>query len=314
MSPDTIQPRVSVIIPVYNGEATISRAIDSALAQKFDSFETIVVDDGSTDGTVRVLEGYGSSIKVVRQANRGPAAARNAGAGLGRGKYLAFLDADDEWLPQKLSRTVPALDANPDAVLAYSDFYSPDKDGRRLKNRAVTQPPCISQVFAEDWVVLPSTAVLARDVFERVGGFCEKFRRPGGEDPYLWLLAREQGPFVYVPEPLVIYQMPDAADISRKYGPGNELLFQLVHERYGRRALPLIRLGNRYRAAQLIASACSRLDGGDMRGGLTDLWRSLLLSPSHVLSGPVLKRILRPANLNRALKSLLRPRSSLGHL
>jgi glycosyltransferase involved in cell wall biosynthesis len=85
---------------------------------KFDSFEVIVVDCGSTDGTAKTLQRCGSRITVVTQRNRGPADARNAGAAMARGEYLAFLDSDDEWLPQKLSRTVAALDSDPSAVLA----------------------------------------------------------------------------------------------------------------------------------------------------------------------------------------------------
>jgi hypothetical protein len=222
------------------------------------------------------------------------------------------LDADDEWLPHKLSRSIRALDANPDSVLAYSDFYSIDPNNRTWGTKAVSQPPSVSQLFDEDWLVLPSTAVLTRAAFERCGGFCEKFRRPGGEDPYLWLRMREQGPFVYLPEMLVRYRTPAPADLGLKYAQGTKMLLELIRERYGKRALPLVRFFNRYGAAQLIASACSRLDSGDTRGALADLWRSVLLSPPHVLSGEVLRRIARPAAFGRALKSVFHPRPSPG--
>src|ERR1700740_3502767 len=91
--------KVSVIIPAYNNESTIERAIDSVLTQDFDRFEVIVIDDGSTDSTGHLLAHYGAQIQVLRQANRGAAAARNLAARGARGEYLAFLDADDEWLP-----------------------------------------------------------------------------------------------------------------------------------------------------------------------------------------------------------------------
>src|ERR1700761_16513 len=98
---------VSIIIPVYNHAATVSQAIDSALGQEFDgSIEIVAVNDGSTDETQEVLDLYRSRIKVVRQANRGNAAARNTAIAHSRGEYLALLDADDIWLPGRLAKTV----------------------------------------------------------------------------------------------------------------------------------------------------------------------------------------------------------------
>src|SRR5215472_1245425 len=114
--------RVSVIIPVYNGARTIARAIDSARDQRFEGqYEVIVVDDGSTDGTARILERYGTQVRILTQENHGPAAARNAGASLAHGEYLAFLDADDAFMPYKLAATVPVLDQVSAAVLVFHD-------------------------------------------------------------------------------------------------------------------------------------------------------------------------------------------------
>ena len=104
--------QVSAIVPVFNGESTIAAAIDSVLNQNFDATEVIVINDGSTDGTALILRSYGSKIRVIEQSNRGVSAARNAGAAIARGEYLAFLDADDEWLPGKLAKAILALDRN----------------------------------------------------------------------------------------------------------------------------------------------------------------------------------------------------------
>ena len=96
---------VSVIIPVFNGERTIAAAIDSALAQEFGGeIEVMVVNDGSTDATATVLEAYRGRVTVLDRVNGGPAAARNAGVRASHGEYLAFLDADDIWLPGKLRK------------------------------------------------------------------------------------------------------------------------------------------------------------------------------------------------------------------
>jgi glycosyltransferase involved in cell wall biosynthesis len=112
---------VSVLIPVYNGEAFIETAIRSALGQRGVSTDVIVIDDGSTDGTPAILRSFGSTIRVLRQANAGHVRARNNGARLARGDWFAFLDADDEWLPDKLSQQL-ARAAELSAAMAYTNY------------------------------------------------------------------------------------------------------------------------------------------------------------------------------------------------
>src|SRR5208282_2490255 len=125
--------RVSVIIPVFNGERTIAAAIDSALAQEFEgAAEVIVVNDGSTDGSEEIVRGYGDRITVVTQENRGPAAARNAGVRASHGEYVAFLDADDIWIPGKLRKTLAALDSDRGAAMVYSNALMIDNSGKPL--------------------------------------------------------------------------------------------------------------------------------------------------------------------------------------
>lgn len=200
--------RVSTIIPAYNSSRTIREAIDSALAQEFAGQEVIVVDDGSTDSTSAILESYGARIKVVTQQNSGPAVARNAGAQAGTGEYLAFLDSDDLWLPGKLAKSVQALSAKPFAVLAFSDCIVLHEDGRKEALWCSGRAPCLEEMMRGGWVILPSAVVMRRAAFETCGGFSAEFRYPGGEDPLMWLMAREQGEFVYLPEPLAIYRTP----------------------------------------------------------------------------------------------------------
>lgn len=120
------RPSVSVIIPTYNREQTLGRAIQSVLNQTFQDFEIIVVDDGSTDGTRAIVEGFcDARIRYLRhEQNRGAATARNTGIRAARGAYLAFLDSDDEWLPEKLSEQIALLkDPSADWGLSCSGFF-----------------------------------------------------------------------------------------------------------------------------------------------------------------------------------------------
>src|SRR5439155_7418667 len=99
--------------------------------------EVIVVDDGSTDSTPAIIDSYGKRIRHLRQANSGPATARNAGVRIASGEYLAFLDADDKWLPQMLERTVAALDRDPGCALVYGNLLMIDSDGSSLETSLV---------------------------------------------------------------------------------------------------------------------------------------------------------------------------------
>ncbi|MGH7924672.1 MAG: glycosyltransferase family 2 protein, partial [Candidatus Binatus sp.] len=171
---------VSAIIPVFNGAATISAAIDSALAQEFGGgVEVIVVNDGSTDGTAAVLDAYGGRVTVLDRANRGPAAARNAGVRASNAEYVAFLDADDIWLPNKLEKTVAALDGDSGAAMVYTNALTIGTNGERL-GRTYTpvgemRAPAMEDMLAGLWNILPSTVVMTRATFDAVGGFREEF-------------------------------------------------------------------------------------------------------------------------------------------
>ncbi len=297
--------KVSAIIPVYNGEATIARAIESALAQQFEGFEIVVVDDGSTDSSPRVIESYVSKIRVVRQANRGLGSARNAGAAVARGEYLAFLDADDEWLPEKLAKTIAALERNLAAVLAYSDFTGIDKDGEETSFSAGA-PRSMNEMLSGGGIIMPSTVVMRRAVFEACGRFDEAFRL-AFEDIELWLRARERGEFVYVPEPLLRYRMTDFAERADRDEEGRQVFIPMVRRRYGRAVAPLIAQVNRDAAASLIQKACRQIDSGgpEMALALGTLGRSVRIRPSYLLRPSLLKRLVRPHNLKRLGKVTL---------
>lgn len=122
--------KVSIIIPVYNGERYVSEAIDSVLNQTYKDFEIIVIDDGSKDDTLNILRMYGEKIRWESQENKGQASAINEGIKMAKGKYIAYLDADDVCLPERLKIQVKYLDEHPDVGLVYADFYQTDENGK----------------------------------------------------------------------------------------------------------------------------------------------------------------------------------------
>jgi glycosyltransferase involved in cell wall biosynthesis len=137
-----IRGLVSVVIPVYNGEDFLAEAIESVLAQDYASFEVIVVDDGSTDRSGAIADAFAAPVRCVHQPNRGQGAARNAGVENARGEYLAFLDADDLWAPDKLSAQVAKLREAPelDGVFGLLHHFH-EGEGPHFEVRAGTTAP-----------------------------------------------------------------------------------------------------------------------------------------------------------------------------
>jgi glycosyltransferase involved in cell wall biosynthesis len=264
--------RAAVIIPVRNGAATIRRAIDSALEQESERPEVIVVDDGSTDATPRILGSYGDQIKVLRQANRGPSAARNAGAAAASGdsEYFTFLDADDVLLPEMLKTITAELDASAGLALAFCDIVPVDDYDHELNIKFIDEysahAPTMDELLTRWWPILTSAAVMRRSAFERSGGFDESFTRPGFEDPYMWLVMREQGDFAYVPQRLVRYRTSPPIERMLKYAKGYQIFGRLVSERYGDAGQRLIReSSNAFVSAWGYAGLVALRDGDKLR-------------------------------------------------
>lgn len=206
-------PLVSAIIPAFNRESTIARSVRSVLAQSYSNIEVIVVDDGSSDGTIDALGEFGSQVTVYRQANSGPAQARNLGASMARGEILAFLDSDDEWLPTKIERQVHMLVACGPAMpccicnASYSDERGPPP--RNSFGLAGLVCPFDGAIWVNPYEVLATTfllfnqvAAIQRRAFELVGGFNRNLRLM--EDFELSLRLATLGDWGVIREPLVI--------------------------------------------------------------------------------------------------------------
>jgi glycosyltransferase involved in cell wall biosynthesis len=160
------QPLVSIVIPVYNCEKYLVQAIDSALSQSYKFTELIVVDDGSTDNSGTIAQQYSSQIKYVYQPNRGAGSARNLGLEIACGDYFAFLDADDIWMPNKLSLQMRLFEENPDLNIVFGhvqQFYTPGL-AEHIRNKI----RCPKEPMPGH---IPSAMLVDRASFERVGLF-----------------------------------------------------------------------------------------------------------------------------------------------
>jgi len=167
--------RVSIIIPVYQGDRFILGAVRSALKQTYSDFEVLVVDDGSTDNTAaRLAEIVDPRVTVLRQTNQGLSAARNLALACVTGEYIAFLDVDDRWFPDKLEVDIRTLKASADPVgVAYGWYYAVDDTGKLLhrSRRYAFSGSVFDIMLGTDDFILPSASLFHRSVFEEIGGF-----------------------------------------------------------------------------------------------------------------------------------------------
>jgi glycosyltransferase involved in cell wall biosynthesis len=220
-------PTVSAIIPTYNRAALLVEAVESALAQRRPPDEILVVDDGSRDDTAARMAAYGERVRYVRQANAGPSAARNHGFRLARGEYLALLDSDDLWTPDRLERQLEVLQRHPDTDVVFGrevlfgagqpdrDWNLHDPEVRRvLAQTAGPLDPVLPLLIREN-VVPTSTALFRRALLDRAGGIDESLRQ--AEDWDLWLrFALAGARFAHVPSPLCRRRMHDSNLIHDK--------------------------------------------------------------------------------------------------
>lgn len=183
-----MSPTVSCIIPVFNGEDWVGESLDSVLGQTRPPDEVIVVDDGSTDATAEILETYRDRIRSVRQENSGPGAARNRGITLSNGVLIAFQDADDIWLPEKLERQLLRFEERPELELSLSHLRCFWIEELREREAALQGHP-LTRPSVPGWVL--QTVVARRDTLIRVGPFAEDLEIVDDTD---WFLrARELG-------------------------------------------------------------------------------------------------------------------------
>ncbi|MGD0451892.1 MAG: glycosyltransferase [Candidatus Bathyarchaeia archaeon] len=224
-------PEVSVIIPTYQSRKFVEAAIDSVLTQTYTNYEIIIVDGGSTDGTLEILHSYGKNVKILRQTGKGIANARNTGLLASQGKYVAFLDSDDLWLPDKLEIQIKLFDKMPEDVgLIYSDTLPFFERYKKLNLDSAFQKhmPRRGKVLSyllRDNFIPTSTVIVRKSCFDKVGFFDESFLL--SEDYDLWLRIAEEYDIDYQEFALAKHRLHEE-NITRNFELHfqNELLLQ----------------------------------------------------------------------------------------
>jgi glycosyltransferase involved in cell wall biosynthesis len=294
------RPLVSVILPCFNTRDYIAEAIDSVLSQDYPNKELIVVDDGSTDGTLDVVRGYGDRIRLLQCERGGPAAARNAGIAAARGEYLAFNDSDDVWLPGRLTAQVADLEAHPDIAANYvdiiwwfrgedGDFHAPelaqasrDEYGQPLVQIDQDQSGWLYHRLLFDSVMSTITVLLRKSLIDQIGPFDETLKR--GEDYDMWLRASRVTQIHKLAYPGALYRRHGMGSMTTFSDRNYELqVLERAIERWGNvgpdgsRADPS-RLRRRL-ARSSFAFARYHLRRGDPRTAVQSFYQSLRRRP-----------------------------------
>lgn len=205
-------PKVSVIIPVYNGERFLSEAIESVINQTYPNWEIIAINDGSTDRSMEILKHYKSKlsslIHVINQENLGPSVARNSGIKKAKGEYIAFLDYDDLWLSEKLEKQVKFLESNNEISLIYCDCYIIDNNSNIEKDTYSEKTKFIKgKIFKKllsNNFIPTSTVLLRKKVLDDVGLFNLEYKI--SQDYDLWLRISDKYLIDFLKQPLAKYR------------------------------------------------------------------------------------------------------------
>lgn len=293
-------PRVSVIVPIYNVEQYVAETIRSVLAQTYSDFELLLIDDGSPDRSVAVCAQFTDPrIRLIRQANRGLAGARNTGIREATGEYLAFLDSDDLWVPEKLARHVAHLDSRPEVGVSYARSAFIDEQGRPLnayqmpKLTGITTP----HLLCRNPVGNGSAPVIRHQVFEDIrfranfhGAeedcyFDDRFRQSEDIECWIRISIQTQWQFEGLPEALTLYRVNDSGLSANLFKQLDS--WEKVIEKTRSYAPDLIaRHGNLARAYQLryLARRAVRLQDPKMAVAL--IHRALATDPRMLIEEP----------------------------
>lgn len=283
MESDFKMPKVSVIIPAYNAEAFLSEAIESVLAQSFQDFEVIVIDDGSTDDSARIANSFGGNVFCLSQENRGLAAARNRGIAESKGELIALLDADDYWLAEKLEKQVELLERESEAVACFTLTENFNDQGETLETSVEPDYADIVEALLLYSCIIgpPSSVMIKRSALNKIGDFDMNFSQCADWD--MWLRLAELGKVVYVNKPLVRYRI-HPTNMSKNtpllesdtFGVLDKFFSDPAHFKFE----PL--KNNCYSNHWMIIAGCY-LQAGQLAESLRCLWTGVRLYPKNIV-------------------------------
>lgn len=291
-------PKVSVIIPFYNSQRYIGEAISSILKQTYTDYEIIAVDDGSTDRSAEIVKSFGNGIRYFYHPNMGVARTMNRGMEVAAGKYLAFLESDDIWYPEKLEKQVAILDSYPHIGIVNSDIEYIESDGRRLTRILVAAKvnDAYLRLFVKGFILLPSSIMIRKEVYANVGGMDEGFIGACLQD-YEWAARLcEIANIYHFNKPLFLYRLHPGNTPAHVVEHNTALFIEKLMERFG---------SNRERKRYLIVKKIgflsdmgkTRIKNGQVVDGRRYLWESVMLSIQSQANFKVLVRtVLRIMN------------------
>lgn len=286
---------ISVVIPTYNRVRQLKQAVESVLAQTTPVGEIIVVDDGSKEDTRRELSAYGDLVTVLVQENSGASVARNLGMRRAKGEWIAFLDDDDMWLPEKTERQMELITANPSLGLVYCSDYAVDDDLKVLSTRPA-QPKNRGDVFDRLLAgnfIFTSCALARRRAIEKAGYMDLQMRF--AQDWDLWLKIAAEYPVDFVPEPLVLYRQSLSGCLTRDMSLDHRLQeIETIMER-AMRLRPVSRATRRRARSQVQRLwASSLLAAGNKKQALSHTLRLIADDPGSLAGYRYLLRLAVP--------------------
>lgn len=310
-------PRVSVVISTYNRERYVGLAIESVLAQTFPDIELIVVDDGSTDSTRDVVSRFGSRVRYAYQDNSERAAARNHGLRLASGQYVAFLDSDDLWLPEKIELELRRFEQYPEAGVVFSDAMFMDESGAPLGQlvRRAYEGNVLRRIARRNFVHI-GAHLIRRGLLLDLNGFNETRALSGSEDWEAWVRLAAFRPFAHLRRTTLKYRVHGGSTVSqpqhmeRSMITATDLIFsnadlhgQIADLRPHAYSHVHMVLANLYR------------DAGDLNGMRRHLKAARAARPAVVLSGRYAGTFARaaagPAAVRKARELKMRLASAL---
>lgn len=310
-------PQISVVIPAYNAEHTIRETIESVQHQTFSDFELIVINDGSTDRTLEILQSISDPrLKILSYQNGGLSVARNRGISHATGEFIAFLDADDLWTPHKLELQLAALQQNPEAGVAYSWTYFMNEQEKRLfpGRRLFYRGNVYADLLVKNFIAHGSNPLIRRQAIESIGEFDPTLSHFADWD--YWLRIAKNWSFVVVPEYQIFYRQSSRA-MSSKVDGIKEAGFVILEKAFQTAPSELQFLKNK--SYSMLYQYCvhlylqHRTDTDGIQKAGQNLWMAIRLHPQILFDKDTQKLVIKfflrrlvPPEIARYLLQLFR--------